>query len=135
MDSCVHGIESVFEEKVDLEDLILPTKQVQKVDEKLTIEFSDIKQEPISFFENNMKCVQANNVSYSKCVSCDVSCTSYGQLTTIHSTCYRKLLDKLIMATEKNQEMEMKNNELQSNVNNLQSTIVGIKNEHKTAFL
>ena len=33
-------IESIFEEKVDLEDLIIPTNQVQKVDEHLTIEFS-----------------------------------------------------------------------------------------------
>ena len=121
MDSCLHGIESAFEEKVDLEDLILPTKQVQKVDEKLTIEFSDIKQEPISCFENYQ-----SNLNYSKCISCDVSCTPYSQFTTIHSTCFAEMLKKLNMATKKIQEMEMKNKELQSKAKNLQSTIVGI---------
>ena len=68
MDSCLHH-NSIFEEKVDLEAFILPTKQVQKIDEILTIEFSDIKQEPISHLENYQKCEQANNLNYSKIIN------------------------------------------------------------------
>ena len=41
-----------IENKIDLDDAVLPTKQVKKVDEQLTIEFTDIKQEPRYDSEN-----------------------------------------------------------------------------------
>ena len=47
MDTILKGEKSIFEEKVNTSDLILPIKLVQKVDEKMTVEFQDFKEEPI----------------------------------------------------------------------------------------
>ena len=121
-------------EEVKIEDLILPTKQVQKVDEKLTVEFSEIKQEPIIHSETYLKYDQAKYNENSNCISCNAVFAPCREIATIHESCYEKMLKKLNMATEKIQEMEIKNRELQSKSNNLQSTIENIGNEHKTVL-
>ena len=133
MESCLESEESIFEEKVDLEDLILSQTQVQKVDENLTVEFSDIKKEPINHFEINQKYGQTQVIDSPTCISFDTSEYS-GQLATIHMTCFKEMLEKLNKATEKINNMEMKNKELLSNASNLQSTISSIKNEHKSVL-
>ena len=120
--------------KVKVEDLILPTEQVQKVDEKLTVEFSDIKQEPIIHSETYLKYDQAKYNENSNCISCNAVFAPCREIATIHESCCEKMLKKLNIATEKIQEMEIKNRELQSKSNNLQSTIENIKNEHKTVL-
>ena len=71
-------VESNFEEKVDLEDLVIPTSQLQKVDEQLTIEFTDIKQESRDNFQNDYH-MPVKSENKSKCVSCD---TALGHLKT-----------------------------------------------------
>ena len=130
MESCLQSEETFFEEKVDLEDLILPGKQVQKVDEELTVEFSDIKQEQTNHFDM----FQTHDIDNFKCVSCDASLKHSGQLTTIHITCFKEMLTKVNTMAEKIQDLELRNIELLSNANNLQSTILSIKNEHKTVL-
>ena len=59
-------VESRFESKVDL---TLQPMKVIKVDEQLSIEFTDIKYEPIDHFEN-YQTVKGNE---SKCISCNTS--------------------------------------------------------------
>ena len=131
MDLLLQGEESNFEEKVKLEDLILPEKQVLKIDENLSVEFSDIKQEPLNQVETCHEYDQTQYVDSSQCIYCDASFKHCGQLATIHESCFKIMLEKLNRATEKIQEMEFKNKELHGNANKLQSTIVDIKNEHK----
>ena len=73
MDSFLQGVEYTLEEKVDLEDLMLSQTQVQKVEENLTVEFSDIKKEPINHFEINQKYDESRDIVSSKCIAYDAS--------------------------------------------------------------
>ena len=57
-----------FKEKVNLEDLVLPKKQEEKVDAQLFIEFTEIKQEPLDQIEDSPI---PNPDIENKCISCD----------------------------------------------------------------
>ena len=64
---------SDIEEKICLESPVFPLKQVKKVDEQLTIEFTDIKQEPSFHFDHKQNVLQSRIEIKSKCISCDTS--------------------------------------------------------------
>ena len=134
-ESSSDNTELTYEEKVDPEDLVLPMKQVQKVDEQLTIEFTDIKQEPIHHFEDHKIESKLEDVHTVKCIICDTYLTNAGEFkdfVSIHKVCFEKLNDGLTSATQKINAMEITINKISSDAKSLQNNLVDIKNEHKT---
>ena len=99
--------------------------QLQKVDDHLKIEFTEIKQEPLDHFENNYQSLSQNqNDIKPTCISCDDSFNdpnhSNGSVL-IHGDCFKKLSEKLNMALEKNLELEIQNSTLKEELENIKS--------------
>ena len=103
---------STSEQNICLQSNILPTKQVKKVDEHLTIEFTDIKQEPLCHTDNYQKFQEVKKEIKSKCISCDICIENAGYsdgMATIHETCFQKLCTRLYVANDKVQDLEVSN--------------------------
>ena len=121
---------SDIEEKICLESPVFPLKQVKKVDEQLTIEFTDIKQEPSFHFDHKENVLQSRIEIKSKCISCDTSFPNQGfsnGMATIHKTCFQKLCTRLLLATDKVQDLEVANKSMIGKIETLE-------NENKELF-
>ena len=78
--------------------------KLQKVDDQLTIEFTDIKQEPKNQFDDMKNHESSKDGMMSKCISCNSYFTDQkcpNGTATIHETCFQKLCTKLYLANEK----------------------------------
>ena len=109
------------EENMCLESDTLPTKEVKKVDEQLTIEFTDIKQEPKYNSEHKQNFLPLKMEIKFRCISCDTYFANNGNsdaMATIHETCFQKLCAELYSANNKIQTLEVTNNSMIGNIKN-----------------
>ena len=113
---------STIEEKACLLSPVLPTKEVTKVDEQLTIEFTVIKQEP-KYFDHYQKFQQFKDEKKPKCISCDPYFENPGPsdgMATIHETCFLKLCAKLYIANVKVEDSEVAKTQMVGTIEKLE---------------
>ena len=114
---------ATIEEEVCLQTPILPIKEVTKVDEQLTIEFTDIKQEP-KYFDHYQKFQQFKDEKKPKCISCDPYFENPGLsdgIATIHETCFLKLCAKLYIANDTVEDLEVAKTQMVGTIETLES--------------
>ena len=108
-----------------LENHLLSTKQVKKIDKHLSIEFTDIKQEPIYHFDHYQDFQQVKNEIKSKCISCDTYFENPGHsdgMAAIHEACFQKICTKLYLANDKAQDLEVTNKSMIKTIEMLENT-------------
>ena len=111
------------EENMCLESHIVPTKEVKKVDEQLTIEFTDIKQEPRYHSDNYQKFQEIKKEIKSECISCNIFVAKTGHsdgMAAIHEKCFQKLCTRLYLANDKVQDLEFANKNMIGTIETLE---------------